>query len=99
MEGDLAGVRLAEGGEHLDTTATRHRRNLAHQTALANAGWPHHTDDTAVALDCAVQHALIGGHLPSSTDQIRLSTPHSAMLFAHAQHATGHDRFIGTLDL
>ena len=37
MEGDLAGVRLAECGEHLHTTTTRHRRHLAHQTALTDA--------------------------------------------------------------
>ena len=72
MEGDLAGVRLAEGGEHLHTTGARHRRHLAHQTALADARWPHHTDHRAVAVDCAVQQALNGGHLPPPTDQIRL---------------------------
>ena len=99
MEGDLAGVRLAEGGEHLHATATRHRRHLAHQTALADAGWPHHTDHSAVAVDCAVQQALDGGHLPPPTDQIRLNTPDSAMPFLHAQQPLGRDRLIGALDL
>ena len=51
VEGDLAGVRLAEGGEHLHPAPTRHRRHLAHQTALADARRPHHTDHRAVALD------------------------------------------------
>ena len=37
MEGDLTGVRLAEGGEHLDTASGRHRRDFTHETALANA--------------------------------------------------------------
>ena len=99
MEGDLAGVRLAEGGEHLDTAATRHRRNLAHQTALADARWPHHADHRAVAVDCTVQQALDGGHLPPPTDQIRLSTPDSAMPFGHAQQPPGGHRLVGTLDL
>ena len=89
MEGDLAGVRLAEGGEHLDARDGCHRRDLAHQTALADARWPHHADHSAVAVDCAVQQALDGGHLPPPTDQIRLGTPDSAMLFAHAQQPTG----------
>ena len=99
VEGDLAGVRLAEGGEHLHTTAVRHRRHLAHQTALADARWPHHADHRAVAIDRAVQQALNGGHLPPPTDQIRLSTPDSAMPFTHAQQPTGGHRLVGTLDL
>ena len=70
--------------------STRHRRNLAHQTALADAGWPHHADHRAVAVDRTLQQALDGGHLPPPTDQIRLSTPDGAMLFAHAQQAMGH---------
>ena len=98
MERDLAGVRLAEGGEHLHTTATRHRRHLAHQTALADARWSHHTHDRAVALDCTVQHALNGGHLPPPTNQIRLGTLDQAMPFLHAQQPLGRDRLIGTLD-
>ena len=52
-----------------------------------------------MALDCTVQQALDGGHLPPPTDQIRLGTPDTAMLFAHAQQPAGRDRFIGTLDL
>ncbi len=99
MEGDLAGVRLAEGGEHLDTTGGRHRRHLAHQTALADARWPHHTDDSAVAVDCTVQQAFNGGHLPPPTDQIRLDTLDEAMPFLHAQQPLGRDGLIGTLDL
>ena len=79
--------------------ASRHRRHLAHQTALADARWPHHTDHRAVAVDCTVQQALNGGHLPPPTDQIRLSTLDSAMPFPHAQQPMGRDRLIGTLDL
>ena len=56
-----------------------HRRDLAHQTALADARWAHHADHRAVAVDGAVQQALDGGHLPAPTDQSRLSTPDSAM--------------------
>ena len=70
-----AGVRLAEGGEHLDTPGGCHRGDLAHQTALADARRPDHADHRAVAVDCTVQQALDGGHLPLPTDQIRLSTP------------------------
>ena len=78
--------------------ATRHRRNLTHQTALADARWPHHTDHSAMAIDCAVQQALDGGHLPPPTDQIRLSTPDGVMPFAHAQQAMGGHWLLGTLD-
>ena len=38
MERDLAGVRLAEGGEYVGATATRQHRHVAHQAALADAG-------------------------------------------------------------
>ena len=68
------------------------------QTALADARWPHHADHSAVAVDCAVQQALNGGHLPPPTDQIRLSTADGVMLIAHAQQATGGHRFFGALD-
>ena len=37
VEGNLAGVRLAEGGEHLNTTGGYLRSNLAHETALPDA--------------------------------------------------------------
>src|ERR1700757_561302 len=47
----------------------------------------------------AVQQALHGRQLPPPTDQIRLGMPGSAMLFTHAQQATGRNWFIGTLDL
>ena len=62
-------------------------------------GEPDHADHRAVAVDCALQQALNGGHLPLPTDQIRLSTPDSAMPFLHAQQPLGRDGLIGTLDL
>ena len=89
MEGDLAGVRLAEGGEHLHARVTGHRRHLTHQTALADARWPHHADHRAVALDRTVQQTLDGGHLPPPTHQIRFGTPDGAMPFLHAHQAMG----------
>ncbi len=97
MERNLAGMRFAEGGEHFHTTATRHRGHLPDQTALAHARWAH--DAHAVALDCTVQQALNGRHLPPPTNQIRLGTPDTAMLFEHAHQPLGRDRLIGTLDL
>ena len=99
MEGDLAGVRLAEGGEHLHATATRHRRHLAHQTALADTRRPHHADHRAVAVDGTVQQALDGRHLPAPTDQSRLGTADSAMPFADGQQAMGAHRLVSTLNL
>ena len=99
LEGDLAGVRLAEGGEHFHAAATRHRSHLAHQTALTNASWPHHADHRAVAIDGAVQQALDSGHLRLPTDQIRLSTPGSALPVAHAQQPMNGYGHVGTLDL
>src|SRR6202022_1453813 len=71
MEGDLAGVRLTEGGENFPTLSARPRCNLTHQTALTDAGWPHHADHSAVAIDRAIQQALDGGHLPPPTDEVR----------------------------
>ena len=38
VEGDLAGVRLAEGAERVHATGGRHRRNFAHETTFADAG-------------------------------------------------------------
>ena len=90
-------MRLAKGGEHLHAATARHRRNLADQTALANARWPHHADHSAVAVDRTVQQALNGGHLPSPTHQIRLDTHDEAMPFRHAQQPLSCDRLIGTL--
>ena len=52
-----------------------------------------------MALDCTVQQALNGGHLPPPTDQIRLDTLDEAMPFLHAQQPLGRDGLIGTLDL
>ena len=89
MEGDLAGVRLAEGGEHLDTTGSLPWPKARAPDGFFRCQAPHHADHSAVALDCTVQQALDGGHLPPPTDQIRLSTPDGAMLFAHAQQAVG----------
>ena len=61
-------------------------------------GEPDHADHSAVAVDCTLQQALNGGHLPPPTDQIRLSTTDRTMLIAHAQQATGSHWFFGTLD-
>jgi hypothetical protein len=82
-EGDLAGVRLAESRKHLHAALTRHHRHLAHQPALANAGCALHADHRAVPIDRALQQAFHGGQFPLPTDQSRLSTPASAMPFAH----------------
>src|SRR5260370_3410222 len=96
MEGELAGMRLAERGEHFHTAVTSHSRKLAHQTALADAGWPHYPDHCAVAIDCAVQQPLDGGQLPPSTHQIGFSTPDTAVPFLYAQQPLGGHRCVGT---
>src|SRR6516162_9437193 len=98
MEGDLAGVRFAEAGEHLHTPGRCHSRDFTHQTALANARWPHHADHRAVPVDGALQQPLDGRHLPPPTDQIRLSTVDAATLFTYAQQSTGGHRRVSTLD-
>ena len=59
-------------------------------TTATTAPWP---------VDCTVQQALDGSHLPAPTDQIRLSTPGSAMPVAHAQQPTGGHSSVCTLDL
>jgi hypothetical protein len=51
-----------------------------------------------VAVDCAVQQTLDGGHLPAPTDQIRLSTLGAAMLFTNAQQAMSSHWLLGTLN-
>src|SRR6478672_4281071 len=99
MEGDLAGVRLAECGEHVDITGVCHRRNFAHQTAFADARRADHSDHSALPSDCTLQQPLNGGHLPAPTDQIRLSTPDGVMPFSHAQQAMGGHWFLGTLNV
>ena len=99
MEGDLAGVRLAEGGEHLHTTADAPSPTPRAPDGSSRCPVAHHTDDRAVALDRTVQQALNGGHLPPPTHQIRLDTLDQAMPFLHAQQPLGRDRLIGTLDL
>jgi len=45
---------------------------------LPMARRPHHADHRTVAVECAVQQALDGGHLPPPSHQIRLSTPDRA---------------------
>ena len=55
MERDLARVRVTERREHVDTTRGCHRRDFAHQTALANARWPDHAHHAAMAVGCTVQ--------------------------------------------
>ncbi len=52
-----------------------------------------------MAVDGTLQQALDGGHFPTPTDEIGLSTPASAMAFAHAQQPMGGHRLVGTLDL
>ena len=99
LERDVAGVRFAEGAEHLDTAGGCHRGDLSDQTALADARRPHHADHRAAAIDRALQQALDGGHFPAPTDQIRLSTPDRAAPFRHAQQPPSAHRLIGALDV
>ena len=89
MEGDLAGVRLAECGEHVDMTGACHRRNFTHQTAFAYARRADHADHSALPGDCTLQQGFDGGHLPPPTDQIGFSAADGVMLIAHAQQAAG----------
>ena len=72
VEGNLRGVRLAEDGEHFNTTGGGLRSNFAHETALTDTRRTHDADHSAVAVYCAIQQALDSGHLPTPTDQIRL---------------------------
>jgi hypothetical protein len=72
MEGDLAGVRFAEGGEHVDITGICHRRNFTRKTAFADARRADHADHRAVAIECTLKQACNGGHFRLPTDQIRL---------------------------
>ena len=51
-----------------------------------------------MAIDCAVQQALDGRHLPPPTDQSRLNTPRGALPLADAHQPVGAHRLIGTLD-
>jgi hypothetical protein len=83
-EWDLTGMRLAEGGEHLNITVTSHRRNFAHETALTDARRPDQGDHRTVAIDSPVRQTLKGRPLPPPTDQSRLSTHDSAVLVSGA---------------
>ena len=79
LEGDVAGVRLAEGPEHLDPATGRQRRGLPGHPALADARRSHHIHDTTAATDRAVHHGVEGRHLPAPTDQARLGAPDQAI--------------------
>ena len=59
---------------------------------LPMPGGPTTPTTRAVALDCAVQQAFNGGHLPPPTDQIRLDTLDEAMPFAPCPTAAGPRR-------
>jgi hypothetical protein len=72
MEGDLAGVRFAEGAEHVNIMGICHCRNFSHETAFAYASRADDADHRAVATDCTLQQPCDDGHFPLPTDQIRL---------------------------
>ena len=61
-------------------------------------GEPDHADHSAVPVDCTLQQAFNGGHLPPPTDQIGFSAADGVMLIAHAQQAAGGHWFFGALD-
>src|SRR5829696_1262243 len=96
---DTAGVRLASGGEDLDTTRGGDRRNVTHETCLANAGLAHHAEHSAVVGDGTSQQALDGRHLPPPANQTRLRLTYRAVLVAHLKQAARGHRVSGTLDL
>ena len=98
MEGNVAGVGLAEGPKHLDPATGRQRRGLARRPALADARRSHHIHDTTAATDRAVDHGVERRHLPVPTDQARLGAPDQAMpRLDRDQSARGH-RFVGSFD-
>ena len=84
--------------EHLDTAGGRHRGDLAHQTALADARWSHHADHRAMAIDRAVQQAstaAISQRRPTRFDSAR---PTSRSRRAMPSSRRARHRFVGTLD-
>ena len=52
-----------------------------------------------MAVDSTVQQAFDGGHLPSPTNKIRLSTPDSVTPLRHAQQPLGGHWLVGTFNL
>ena len=99
MEGNLAGVGLAERPKHLDTAASGHRRGLPRHPALADTRGSHHTHDAPVAIDRAVQNGFYGGHLPAPTNQARQHAPDKTMPRLNHQQATRRHPSIDTLDV
>ena len=79
MEGNVTGMRLAEGPKHLDPATGRQRRGLPGHPALADARRSHHIHHTTAATDRAVHHGVEGRHLPAPTDQARLGAPDQAI--------------------
>ena len=99
MEWDLAGVRFAEGGEHLHTrlaaiAATSRTRRLLPMpggpTTPTTAPWP------STARSNRPSTADISHRRPTRFDSTRSK---QAMPFLHAQQPLSRDRLIGTLDL
>ena len=85
VERHLGGVRFAERGEYIHAAAIRHRRNLTCEAALPDTGRSYHADYRAMAVNCPVQQALNGGHLPSPSDQTGLGTCRAPILLSDAK--------------
>ena len=74
--------------------------DTVYRPLLPMPGGPTTPTDGAMAVDCTVQQASNGRHLPPPTHQIRLDTSlDEAMPFLHAQQPLSRDGLIGPLDL
>jgi hypothetical protein len=92
LERDLAGVRLAKGGEHLHTAGGGHRSDFAHQAALTNTWQADHAHHRAVPASGTVQQALdndISHCRPTSVDSARPTGPRSSDMLSNRCDVTG----------
>ena len=97
MEGNVAGVRFAVGGEYLDAAAVGDGRGFAHDPAFADAGRAQDADDAAGPGDGLVEDGGDGVEFPGAADQLWVG---ARVLIAGSgdQAARGH-RVAGPLDV
>ncbi len=98
VEGNVTGVGLAEGPQHLDPATGRQRRGLPGRPGLADARRSDHIHHTTAATDRAVHKGVECRHLPAPTDQARLGAPDQAIPRADRHQPARAHRFVGALD-
>ena len=98
MEGNLAGMRLAEGRKRLHTRALRDLHQLAADAALADPRGTGDTDQTAPAMDRFVEDPGNRFHFTIAPNQCRLTAPDHGPVGRHRLQTPGGHRLRCALD-